>query len=155
MLARYDHSTARAATRSCVSLQCYLLRCDFFMALLSLLSIFLSFSLEPLYPGLAGFNGLHRAYFPLYPGALDSPDFVPRSRRAVPGRVLPPSVLTYGYCGSLGVQLCSFGGTCFVVVHVPPSVKACKWSVSVQGIGNGRCAAGCASEVRIWSSSIF
>ena len=61
MLARYDHSTARAATRSCVSLQCYLLRCDFFMALLSLLSIFLSFSLEPLYPGLAGFNGLHRA----------------------------------------------------------------------------------------------
>ena len=61
MLARYDHSTVRAATRSCVSLQCYLLRCDFFMALLSLLSIFLSFSLEPLYPGLAGFNGLHRA----------------------------------------------------------------------------------------------
>lgn len=50
---------------------------------------------------------------------------------------------------------CSFGGTCFVVVHEPPSVKACKWSVSVQGIGNGRCAAGCASEVRIWSSSIF
>jgi hypothetical protein len=49
---------------------------------------------------------------------------------------------------------CSFGGTCFVVVHEPPSVKACKWSVSVQGIGNGRCAAGCASEVRIWSSSI-
>ena len=99
LIARYDHSTARAANRSCVSLQCYLLRCDFFMALLSLLSIFLSFSLEPLYPGLAGFNGLHRAYFPLYPGALDSPDFVPRSCRAVPGRVLPPSMPTYGYLG--------------------------------------------------------
>ena len=99
LLARYDHSTARAANQSCVSLQCCLcvLRCDFFIALLSLLSIFLSLSLEPLYPGLAGFNGLHRAYFPLYPGALDSPDFVPRSCRAVPGRVLPPSMPTYGY----------------------------------------------------------
>ena len=144
LLARHDHSAARAANQSCVSLQCCLLRCDFFIALLSLLSIFLSLSLEPLYPGLAGFNGLHRAYFPLYPGALDSPDFVPRSCRAVPGRVLPPSMPTYGYyrVAFLDREHCLLGaklswlslrqgklnppfrrvqlyGRCMIIMHVP------------------------------------